>query len=142
MSLFGHINRQSILRNARVTAKLESLALAHLADVQDKTGRGRSSGTFLSTRACRSTPLIATQSVEGADWFNYGQFLRRHSLPDDLVYACFLKAERLLSPGDGQQWETVRASRNQIEARLGTKAANVQKDVDAQAARTLAISTF
>ena len=121
--------------------KLESLALAHLADVQDKTGEASAAGHSYQ----RALALDATNSdsrVEGADWFNYGQFLRRHSLPDDLVYACFLKAERLLSPGDGQQWETVRASRNQIEARLGTKAANVQKDVDAQAARTLAISTF
>jgi tetratricopeptide (TPR) repeat protein len=122
-------------------SKLESLALAHLADEQDKSGEN-AAAVHSYQRALALDATNGDSRVEGADWFNYGQFLRQHSLPDDLVYACFLKAERLLTPGDGQELETVRSTRRQVGARLGTKAADVQKDVDAQAARALAISTF
>ena len=33
--------------------------------------------------------------TEGLDWFNYGQFLRRHGIPESLIYACFLQAQNL-----------------------------------------------
>ena len=125
--------------------KLESLALSHLADQQDKNGQ-----TAEAARSYQRTLELDASSGEtygeGVDWFNYGQFLRRHSISDELAYACLLKGERLLTLGpsqdSGRELETIGASRRQLEARLGPKAAEVQKDVDAEAARTLMLSNF
>jgi hypothetical protein len=72
---------------------------------------------------------------EGFDWFNYGQFLRRHGLPDDLAYACLLHAEDLLTSTGGAELETVKANRRQVEARLGYKAGTSQKNLPALLAR-------
>src|SRR5262249_12379032 len=35
--------------------------------------------------------------AEGQDWYNYGIFLRDHSFPAQLSYACLLRSELLLS---------------------------------------------
>ena len=56
----------------------------------------------------------------------YGQFLRRHGLPDELVYACFLRAEGLMVGSSGNDVETVKSIRRQVESQLGRKAAAVK----------------
>jgi len=73
--------------------------------------------------------------AEGSDWFNYGQFLRRHQLPKDLAYACFLRAEDLLATAGPAQLQTVQTVRRQIETEMGKKAPAAQKDLPALLAR-------
>jgi tetratricopeptide (TPR) repeat protein len=100
--------------------KLESLALAHLADLQDKRkdalAAAQSYQRGLSLDAKAGDPRS-----EGFDWFNYGQFLRRHQQPNELAYACFLRAENLLATADPGELQTVQTARRQVAAELGKK---------------------
>lgn len=109
-------------------AKLESLALAHLADLQEKAGNAQAAaGSY--QRGLVLDAKIGDPRAEAFDWFNYGQFLRRRGLRDDLAYACFVRAENLLAAGGGEELETVRTARRQVEGRLGKKALTVQKNL-------------
>jgi tetratricopeptide (TPR) repeat protein len=109
-------------------ARLESLALAHQADLQEKTGDKK--GAALSyQRGLALDAKAADPRSEAFDWFNYAQFLRRHGLPDELTYACLLRAENLLSDGGGQEITTVRTALREMESRLGKKAPAARKDL-------------
>ena len=118
--------------------KLESVALTRLADLQDKSGNAKAAVKSyqlgLSLDAKSGDP-----ASEALDWFNYGQFLRRHGLPDELSYACFLRAENLLAATGGQELETVRTMRRQVEAHLGKKSVAAQKDLPELLARAAAL---
>jgi tetratricopeptide (TPR) repeat protein len=109
-------------------ARLESLALAHLADLQEKSGDAKAAARSYQ-RGLALDAKAGDQHSEGFDWFNYGQFLRRRGLPEEFAYACFLKAESLLASTGGPDLETVRAIRKQLESRLGKNAAAAQKDL-------------
>jgi hypothetical protein len=78
--------------------------------------------------------------AEALDWFNYGQFLRRHSASDELVYACMVRAENLLAGTTGTEIETVQAVRRQVETKLGKQASAAQKDLSQLLARALAFA--
>jgi hypothetical protein len=97
--------------------KIQSLALAHLADVQEKlrdsAAAAQSYQRVLALDANSSDP-----QTEGLDWFNYGQFLRRHAIADNLAYACFLKAENLLQPFDDTNLATVQTMKHQLEEKM------------------------
>lgn len=114
--------------------KVESLALAHLADLQDKSGDVKSAADSYQ-RGLVLDAKSADPHAEALDWFNYGQFLRRHGLPEVLVYACLLHAEQLLGDTGGADLETAKAVRRQVESRLGKKADASQKDLPALLAR-------
>jgi tetratricopeptide (TPR) repeat protein len=115
-------------------AKLESLALAHLADLQDKR-KDTAAAAQSYQRGLSLDDKTADPRSEGFDWFNYGQFLRRHQAPNDLVYACFLRAENLLATADPAELQTVQTARRQVAAQLGKKAPASQKDLPALLAR-------
>ena len=108
--------------------KLQSLAFAHLGDLHEKAGQTTAAahcfqhGLTIDARA--SDPRS-----EAFDWFNYGQFLRRHGQPQELAYACFLRAEDLLGADPGQELETVKGIREQAESQLGRRASDVRKDL-------------
>ena len=120
-------------------AKLESLALAHRADLQDKSGdiagaaRSFQLGLALDSK-------VGDPRSEASDWFNYGQFLRRHNQPDELVYACFLHAESLLAGTSGNDLATVQAERRQIASKMGKKADVAQKELLALLARAASVT--
>jgi tetratricopeptide (TPR) repeat protein len=101
---------------------LESLALVHLADLEDKRGSAAAAADAyqrgLSIDASLSDPVST-----GSDWFNYGQFLRRQHQPERLVFACFLHAEELVSKTPGAARTTIQQARAESEARLGREAA-------------------
>jgi tetratricopeptide (TPR) repeat protein len=123
----------ALAQNAN-SAKLEGLALAHLADLQDK----RNDASAAARSYQRALALDAKSGdtlAEGSDWFNYGQFLRRHQLPKDLAYACLLRAEDLLATAAPAQLQTVQTARRQIESEMGKKAPAAQKDLSALLAR-------
>jgi len=118
-------------------AKLESLALAHLADLQDKRKDAAAAAAAAQSyqRGLSLDSKAGDPRSEGFDWFNYGQFLRRHQAPDELVYACFLRAENLLASADPAELQTVQTARRQVAAQLGKKAPAAQKDLPALLAR-------
>jgi len=127
---------QSAITNAEHAndAKLESLALAHLADLQDK-GKSTAAAAQSYQRALSLDANAADPRSEAFDWFNYGQFLRRHQAPNDLVYACLLHAENLLQTSDPAELQTVQTARREVAGQLGKKAPATQKDLPALLAR-------
>jgi tetratricopeptide (TPR) repeat protein len=54
-------------------------------------------------------------SALGADWFNYGQFLRRQQAEPHLVLVSLLQAEHLLARKGDERTATVRAARDVVE---------------------------
>ena len=118
--------------------KLESVALTHLADLQEKTGDAKGAAESYQ-RSLLLDAKSGDAQTEGIDWFNYGQFLRRHGLADELAYACLLRAEDLLSSSGGTELETVRTMRRQVETRLGKKAPVAEKDLPALLSRAISL---
>jgi tetratricopeptide (TPR) repeat protein len=119
--------------------KLEGLALAHLGDLQEKAGDAKTAAVSYQ-RGLSLDATGADSRDEAFDWFNYGQFLRRHDLPDALAYACFVRAENLLGSTPGRELETVQAARRELEARLGKKATDTQKNLPALLASAASLS--
>jgi tetratricopeptide (TPR) repeat protein len=122
---------------------LESLALAHLADLQEK----RESAAAAAAAYQRALAIDASLSdpvSTGSDWFNYGQFLHRQRLPERLVFACFLHAEELVNTTPGAELSTIAQARAESEARLGREAAAVRRSngVVAKEALDLPDSSF
>ena len=137
-ALTGYLSGIALAERAR-DARLESLALAHLADLQEKKGNAQSAAHSYQ----RSLALDATAGdprSEAFDWFNYGQFLRRRGQPEELAYACFLKAENLLGAAGGTDLKTIRTIRRDVENRLGKKAAAAEKDLPSLLDRALKVT--
>ena len=120
-------------------SKLESLALAHRADLQEKSGDVAAAAQSYQ-RGLALDATISDARSEASDWFNYGQFLRRHNQPDEIVYACFLHAESLLAGASGNDLETVRAALQQVASQMGKKAAVAQKELPALLARATSVT--
>jgi tetratricopeptide (TPR) repeat protein len=106
--------------------KLEALALAHRADLQDKSGDVAAAAQSYQ-RALAADASSGDPRSEAFDWFNYGQFLRRHEQSDELAYACFVRAEDLLSSVGGTDLETVQTAQRQMASHMGNKAESVRK---------------
>jgi tetratricopeptide (TPR) repeat protein len=121
-------------------AKLESLALVHYADLQEKSGDLKSAASSYQ-RGLALDEKAEDPGSASFDWFNYGQFLRRHGLPDELVYACFLRAEGLMVGTSGNEVETVKSIRRQVESQLGRKAAAVKTNLPVMLARATELPT-
>jgi Tfp pilus assembly protein PilF len=119
-------------------AKLESLALAHRADLQDKTGDMAAAAQSFQ-RGLALDSKIGDPRSGAFDWFNYGQFLRRRNQPDEIVYACFLHAESLLAGTNGSERATVQAERHQVASKMGKKADAAQKELPALLARATSV---
>jgi tetratricopeptide (TPR) repeat protein len=119
---------------ANGNAKLESLAYAHMADSRDKF-RDVKSAAAAYEQGLALDAKSGDAHAAALDWFNYGQFLRRHGLPDDLVYACLLHSEQLLTPTGGSELETASKMRREVESKLGNKATASQKELPQLLAR-------
>jgi tetratricopeptide (TPR) repeat protein len=102
-------------------ASLESLALVHAAEVQDHRGddaeAARSFQDALMLDETQGEPRAAA-----TDWFNYGQFLRRQKQPERLVFACFYRAEDLMSTTPGEELTAIVKARQESAARIGAEA--------------------
>ncbi len=118
--------------------RMESLALAHRADLEDRMGHPAAAAQSYQRGLVLDVKAGDTQE-EATDWFNYGQFLRRHNQPDEIVYACFLHAETLLA--GGSDLETVQAARREIANKMGKNAAAAaQKVLPALVARAMSVA--
>jgi tetratricopeptide (TPR) repeat protein len=109
---------------------LESLALVHLAELQEKQGDSAAAAQSYQRALTLDAPLVDPRST-ASDWVNYGQFLRRQGRPERLVYACFLRAEELLRTSPGTELSVVTNARAETEASLGREAVSVRGHRDA-----------
>jgi len=122
---------------------LESLALAHLADLREKqediVGAAQSYQRALALDASLDDARNAA-----SDWLNYGEFLRRQHQPERFVFACMLRAEELMKTTPGEELSVIVNARAESEARLGREAAGVRRQSEAVAkeALSLAASSF
>jgi tetratricopeptide (TPR) repeat protein len=122
---------------------LESLALVHRADLQDKNGYAAAAAQSYE-RALAVDGGLADSPSAASDWLNYGQFLRRQHQPERLVFACLLRAEGLLAATAGDELSAIVQAREESEARLGRDAAAVRRMSEAllQEALSLPPSVF
>jgi len=131
------------LAEAAGDSKLESLISAHLADLQEKTGDAPAAAASYQ-HSLALDAKTGDPEGEALDWFNYGQFLRRRGLPDDLAYACIVRAEKLLAIRGGQELETVQTARREMESRMGKNGGGTRKNMPSllASAATLPASSF
>jgi tetratricopeptide (TPR) repeat protein len=100
---------------------LQSLALAHAADAQERAGAiGDASQSFQQALIVDETQ--GDPRAAAMDWFNYGQFLHRHNQPEPLVYACFYRAQDLMSTTPGEELNAIAAAVAASASRLGPSA--------------------
>jgi Tfp pilus assembly protein PilF len=119
---------------------IESLALVHLAALQEK--QGDAGGAARSYQQALGLDEGLADARSGAsDWLNYGQFLRRHRQPERLVFACLLHAEELLRGTPGQELSAVVQVRQESEARLGAGAVAARGEYVALFRTALALPT-
>jgi tetratricopeptide (TPR) repeat protein len=107
---------------------LQSLALAHLAEVQDR--QGDVGGALRSYQVTLGLDAGSDdlRSV-GIDWLNYGQFLLRRGAREELAYRCFLRARDLLRQGGGAEDVAVaERALAEIPPEVGRKAAREAND--------------
>jgi tetratricopeptide (TPR) repeat protein len=97
---------------------LQSLALAHLADLQERQGNVRAA--LLAYQQALALDATLTDATGAAtDWFNYGQFLRRQHAPDALVLACFAKARELTGETRGVLLSSVLQAQEEVQSGQG-----------------------
>ena len=100
---------------------LQSLALAHAADTQANAGAaGDASQLFQQALLIDETQ--GDPRASAVDWYNYGQFLLHQKQPEPLVFACFYRAQDLMSTNPGAELTAIAAARAASEARLGPSA--------------------
>jgi tetratricopeptide (TPR) repeat protein len=138
--------------------RVESLALAHLAGLQEKTDVHAAAQSFQRALALdtQSASQSGVQKVdprsEAFDWFDYGQLLAHHGAPDELSYACFLRAENLLSSVQqpaapplaakpNPELQAVQAARSQLASKLGARASAVAQDLPSYLTRAVSLPT-
>lgn len=106
---------------------VESTALEGLAFLFEKTGN-RGPAAQCHQRALSIDASVGDAKVEGIDWFNYAQFLRRCRIADNLVLAAFLKSEELLAES-GDKLDRVKKARQEFESASGHTATRVLRDL-------------
>jgi tetratricopeptide (TPR) repeat protein len=100
---------------------LQSLALAHAADVEERAGMiGQAAQHFQEALLIDETQ--GEPRAAATDWYNYALFLRRNKQPEHLVFACLFRAQDLLSTTPGEELNAIAAAREASEERLGPSA--------------------
>ena len=126
-AMAGYLSAIALAQNEK-NSQLESLALSHMGDYQEKIGDV--AGAARSYQRGLALDAASTDArSEAFDWFNYGQFLRRHGVSAELAYACYLRAEILLAGKGGENLQTVETARHEVEILLGSKAIAAQKNL-------------
>lgn len=119
---------------------LQSLAAAHLADLQEKRGDAQEAGRSYQLALRADAKVIDAHSV-ASDWFNYAQFLRKQKQPERFVFACLLKADRILQGASGEDASAVRDAVKDTERQLGQEsAAAVRRDFEALSTEAMSLT--
>jgi tetratricopeptide (TPR) repeat protein len=117
---------------------LESLALVHLADLQEKEGDIRGAAQSYQ-RALQLDATLSDPRSTASDWFNYAQFLRKQHQPEGYVFAGLLHAENVLQNTPGDELTVVSQARKESEARLGVESGVVRRKLDEIVAESLTL---
>jgi len=117
---------------------LESLALVHLADLQEKQSDIRGAGQSYQ-RALQLDAQLSDPRSAASDWFNYAQFLHKQQQPERYVFAALLHAENILQNAPGDELTAISQTRKQSEARLGQAAAAVRHKLDETVSESLGL---
>jgi len=96
---------------------LASLALVHLADLQDKQ-RDAAGALHSYQRGLALDQNLKEPASAAVDWFNYAQFLRRQKQPGELVLACLLEAEQLAGDSSLQERLAIEKAMQEVETGL------------------------
>jgi len=112
---------------------LESLAAAHLADLQEKQGNAAGAAESYQL-ALRTDAQVKDAHSVASDWFNYAQFLKREKQPERYVLACLLKAEKVLEGASGEDVAAVKDAVSAVQKEMGHEAAGVQREFERTAA--------
>jgi tetratricopeptide (TPR) repeat protein len=118
---------------------LESLALAHLADLQEKQEDAAGAAQSFQRALALDASLDDARNA-ASDWLNYGEFLRRQHKPERFVFACMLRAENLMKTTPGDELSVIANARAESEVRLGRDAAVVRRESEAVAKETLSLA--
>jgi tetratricopeptide (TPR) repeat protein len=104
---------------------LQSLAAVHQADMQAKVGAfGKAAQSYQQALMIDETQ--GESHAAAVDWYNYGQFLEHRTLREELIFACFYRAQDLMSTNPGKELDAMSAARAASEARLGAGAKAAQ----------------
>ena len=117
---------------------IESLALVHLADLQEKLGDAGATARSYQ-RALRLDAGVSDPRSAASDWFNYAQFLRKQHQPERFVYADLLHAENTLKDAPGDEFRVIEQARKESEIRLGNESSGVRAKADEIALESLAL---
>lgn len=115
---------------------LESLAAAHLGDLQEKQGNAQGAAESYQLGLRTDAKVKDAHSV-ASDWFNYAQFLKKEKQPERYVLACLLKAEKALQGAAGEDVAAVKDAVKTTQQEMGREAAAVQREFEATAAEAL-----
>ena len=116
----------------------ESLAVAHLADLQEKQGDTVAAAQSYQEALHLDAALSDPHSV-ASDWFNYAQFLRKQNQPERYVFACVLKAADVLKGASGNDVSAVQQALGESERRLGAEARSVHRKFESLATESLTL---
>jgi tetratricopeptide (TPR) repeat protein len=109
---------------------------ASRADEFEESGK-----TDEAARAFKQAIALGEQGGDraalGADWFNYGQFLRRRGVDARLVVACLIRAEALLAERSDPRAAAVRPIREQVEREQPVAAAAARRSPEATLSEAL-----
>jgi tetratricopeptide (TPR) repeat protein len=117
---------------------LESLALIHLADLQEKQSDILAAAQSYQ-RALQLDAALSDPRSAASDWFNYAQFLRKQQQPERYVFACLLHAENTLQNVPSEELAVISHARKETEARLGAEASAVRRKLDEIVAESLTL---
>jgi tetratricopeptide (TPR) repeat protein len=117
---------------------LESLALVHLADLQEKQNDIRDAAQSYQ-RALLLDATLSDPRSAASDWFNYAQFLRKQQQPERYVFACLLHAENVLQDAPSDELNVISQARRESEARLGQESGAVRRKLDQIVAESLTL---
>jgi hypothetical protein len=118
---------------------LESLAMERAAEAQERTGEIAGAAHSFQDAVTLDESQGEPQAA-ASDWFNYGQFLRRQKQPERLVFACFYRAEDLMSTTLGQELSAIVKARQESAARLGQEANSLPAQLSRLLSEALSLS--
>jgi tetratricopeptide (TPR) repeat protein len=100
---------------------LQSLALAHAADAEERAGAIGDAAQYFQ-QALIVDETEGDPKAAATDWYNYGRFLQRHNQPEQLVFACFYRAQDLMSSNPGSELNAIATALTASQSRLGPSA--------------------
>jgi tetratricopeptide (TPR) repeat protein len=100
---------------------LQSLALAHAADAEERAGAIGSAAQYFQ-QALIVDETEGDPKAAATDWYNYGRFLQRHNQREQLVFACFYRAQDLMSANPGSELNAIATALTASQSRLGPSA--------------------